>query len=327
MLEDPTHRVRINRDDIRESLFGSNYVLNREGEGKVTQVEHNLLNKALKNGQQVVSDNTYLDTRFLSKVLNIAHRYNAPIDHKDFPISLEEAKRRNSLRDRVVPEGVIDRMYAKLGRGGQFPVFPGSYPVAPFSAPSEKGKLAVCFDMDGTLNDVRAIRHFVAKPKHKNFDAFHRMSEFEPANEDVLQMAHDAHDAGFSVLITTARQEKYRETTQKWCDDHGVPYENIFMRPDNDTRPDYAVKKDMMSNIREYYDVVRCVDDNPQAIQAWKELGIHVSEVPFINNDEDTDTTVSIHVPNVFRQGVCIRCGRPFKGEGALGPSCRQKGR
>lgn len=146
------------------------------------------------------------------------------------------------------------------------------------------------------------------------------MSEFCPPVEDVLEIIKDAHEAGFEIVITTARSEPYRETTQKWLDEHGVPYANIFMRKEGDFRTDYEVKKEMYDQISMYYDVVRCVDDNPQAIRAWREKGVAVTTVPFI---DDSNMDLQIKVPNIFRSGGCIRCGKPLSSGGPLGPTCK----
>jgi predicted kinase len=323
VAEDPANRVSINRDEIREALFGD--ASSHKDENKVTEVENMLIAKALREGKHVMSDNTNTNMAFIPKAIKFAKDNGATkIHNEDFPISLEEAKKRNSERERKVPEHVLDRMYGNLGPEGQFPVFPGSYKTKDLVLPKTR-KMAVFFDMDGTLNDVRGVRHFLAPKngkKRRDFDSFHRMSEFEPAVDDVLQMAFDAHDAGFEVVITTARSEPYRETTQKWLDKHEVPYANIFMRKEGDGRPDYEVKKEMYDQISMYYDVVRCVDDNPQAIRAWREKGVAVTTVPFI---DDSNMDLKIKIPNIFRSGACIRCGKPLANGGPLGPTCKMR--
>jgi predicted kinase len=321
VAEDPANRVRVNRDSIREALFGD--ASSHVDENKVTEMENKIISQALRAGKDVMSDNTNTNMAFLPKAIKFAKANGATkINHKDFPISLEVAKKRNRERDRKVPEHVLERMHKNLGPEGQFPVFPGSYKTKDLVLPKTR-KMAVFFDMDGTLNDVRGVRHFLAPKngkKRRDFDSFHRMSEFEPAVDDVLQMAHDAHEAGFEVVITTARSEPYRETTQKWLDEHGVPYANIFMRKEGDFRTDYEVKKEMYDQISMYYDVVRCVDDNPQAIKAWREKGVAVTTVPFIDDD---NMDLQIKVPNIFRSGGCIRCGKPLANGGPLGPTCK----
>lgn len=323
VAEDPANRVRINRDDIREALFGD--AASHKDENKVTEVENMLIAKALKEGKHVMSDNTNTNMAFIPKAIKFAKENGATkINHKDFPISLEKAKKFNSERDRKVPEHVLERMYGNLGPQGQFPVFPGSYPLKPLILPKER-KLAICVDMDGTATDVRSVRHFLQPKngkKRRDFDSFHRMSEFCPPVDDVLQIVRDAHEAGFSILITTARSQQYQESTQKWLDEHNVPYENIFMRKDGDGRPDYEVKKEMFQKINMYYDVVRCIDDNPQAIRAWRENGVAVTTVPFI---DDSNMDLKIKVPNIFRSGACIRCGKPLANGGPLGPTCKMR--
>lgn len=323
IAEDPDNRVRINRDNIREALFGN--AASHADEKKVTEVENKMIVQALKAGKSVLSDNTNTNMALLTKAIKFAKANGATkVSHKDFPISVEEAIRRNANRERVVPEHVIKRMYGRLGPEGQFPVFPGSYATKPLALPPKR-KMAVCFDMDGTAVDVRDVRKYLNIPlkngkKRRDFDSFHRMSEFSPAHDDVVEMMRDAHAAGFAVLITTARSEPYRETTQKWLDDRGIPYENIFMRKEGDFRSDYEVKKEMFQKINMYYDVVRCVDDNPQAIRAWRENGINVTTVPFI---DDSNMDLVVKVPNVFRSGGCIRCGKPLSSGGPLGPTCK----
>jgi predicted kinase len=126
VAEDPANRVRINRDSIREALFGD--ASSHVDENKVTEVENMLIAKGLREGKHVMSDNTNTNMAFIPKAIKFAKANGATkINNKDFPISLEVAKKRNSERDRKVPEHVLERMSKNLGPEGQFPVFPGSY--------------------------------------------------------------------------------------------------------------------------------------------------------------------------------------------------------
>ena len=158
------------------------------------------------------------------------------------------------------------------------------------------------------------------KPK-RNFDMFHRSSLFVPPNPEVLKMAMDAHENGYPLIITTARNEFYRSVTELWLDKHNVPFENLFMREDGDNRPDYVVKIEMLKNkILPYYGVARFVDDNDQAVQAWKDNGYAVTVVP--GWGENIPEDVVLQIDNVFSRGGCIRCGRTLKNGGTIGPDC-----
>lgn len=317
--ENPDSRVRISKDLIREQLFGNAAI--QGDSGKVIGEENRQIQQAIKEGKDIVIDNTYVITPQLTKKLKFVNSLKGvkSITHKDFPISVEEAKRRNFTRDRHVPEEVIDSFAKFLGPEGQFPVFPGTYPTKPVVLPETKNK-TFAFDMDGTLVDTRGVVHWVQN-KPRDFDSFHRLSEFSPANQSVKEIALTAYHQGYSIIITTARGEQYRETTQKWLDDNGVPFHNIFMRASNDNRSDYYVKKDMFALIEQHYDIVKVLDDNPQAVQAWKEMGADVIEIPY-NPPHGVDLTVA---NPLLKAGRCLICGRPLKSGELYGPKCGKK--
>jgi hypothetical protein len=290
------------------------------------------IHEALKAGKTVVVDDTNLIMSRCKPLIRIANQYGIPATNKDFPVTLAEAKRRNQLRDRVVPEHVLENMFRRLGPNGELSYWDGSYDahVKPITLPNER-RHAVGFDMDGTLSDTRPIQHFV-QGKYRDFDSFHRLSEFTQPNPEVLQAAYDAHKAGLAVVITTARNEYYRAVTQKWLDKYEVPYENIFMRQDGDMRPDYVVKKEMYDKyLGPYYDMVRFYDDNPQAVGAWREKGIAVTEVPGFGDPaiqdgwEASRNAPVLNIDSILATGGrCLRCGRPLNDGELLGPTCKQ---
>lgn len=139
---------------------------------------------------------------------------------------------------------------------------------------------AVIFDMDGTLADVRSIRHFVVpptpKPKgwKKDFHAFHSRSVDVPANRAVVDHALRASLLGNAVIIVTARAAKYRPHTAFFLAMHNIPSDALYMRDDHDNRSDYYVKRDILAQIRKQYNVIHAVDDNPEIIRLWNEEGI-----------------------------------------------------
>jgi predicted kinase len=316
------NRVRVN---IREELFGKDYKQNGDAENKVSEIENNRLHAALRSKKSVVSDNMHLNPRFLKNFHKMAAQYGLKLAHRDFPIDIEEAKRRNAARDRVVPPEIIDKIAREqLGPNGEFHYFDGDYTPRPFIAPEEKGLMAAGFDLDGSLSDTRSITHFV-KGKYRNFDMFHRSSFFTPPNPEVVQILRDAQANGLAVLGTTARGEAYREVTELWLNNNDIILDNLFMREEGDFRPDYEVKSDMLRDkIKPYYDLVMQVDDNPAATKAFVEGGINVIHVPGFIEEIPIDQVIK--VDNVFARGGCVRCGRPLKNGGIIGPNCAKMG-
>lgn len=144
---------------------------------------------------------------------------------------------------------------------------------------------AVIFDMDGTLADVRGIRHHIVPPTptpkgwYKDFNAFHSESVNVPSNPSVVAHAHRVHMLGVAVLVVTARRAMYRNHTAMWLALQGVPSEALYMRGNHDSRPDYLVKKDILNQIRTSYNVIHAVDDNPSVIALWEEEGISTTVV------------------------------------------------
>lgn len=137
---------------------------------------------------------------------------------------------------------------------------------------------AVIFDMDGTLCDVRGIRHYVTGER-RNFDAFHRSSLFCPPNAWVVNFARGLPRE--SVVIVTARDARYERVTRDWLAKHEVGFAALYMRPWGDQRPDYVTKAEILERIRaDGYRPVVAVDDNPSVIALWKENGISTITVP-----------------------------------------------
>lgn len=343
VAEDPDNRIRVNRDTLRQQLIEANgvkqgrttngyYVYDNKGhldkdfEGQVSNLENSIVNKALREGKSVASDNTNMTARSGRGWVQAANRYKVPVRIKEFPITIEEAIRRDKLRDRSVGEAVIKRMASQLGPEGQFHHIDGTFPLQKFNRPHTRGQHAIGFDLDGTLADVRSIRHFVEKDEKgkRNFDGFHRSSLFVPPHPAIVEMLKDAKAAGYAILITTARSAEYAEVSQRWLKEvAGVEFDNYYCRSKGDFRSDYEVKKDLVDMIRkDGFDLVRQVDDNLQAIRAFTEKGIEVTAVPFGNALQDDEV---VKINNLFRTGGCLRCGKPIS-KGTIGPRCATKG-
>lgn len=156
---------------------------------------------------------------------------------------------------------------------------------------------AVIFDADGTLCDVRPVRHYVSNPdgtraKHANFDKFHAGSAKCPTNPDVADMARAAHAAGLGVVVATGREAKWRELTQHWLDEHQIPYDMLVTRGAKDYRPDSVVKAELLGEIRKQYDPILAVDDRPGILKVWQD-----ADIPTIAVGEDGKLGALTHPP------------------------------
>jgi hypothetical protein len=145
---------------------------------------------------------------------------------------------------------------------------------------------AIIFDQDGTMVDVRGIRHYVLG-KNRNYHAFHREAVNCPPNPVVVQAAVDAHEAGQAVLIVTAREIIHAYPTMFWLTENlPVPYDELYMRPAGDYRPDHEIKREILDLIlRDGYNPVHAWDDRPEIAEVWESAGIPTTLVTGVGFD------------------------------------------
>lgn len=138
---------------------------------------------------------------------------------------------------------------------------------------------AVYFDYQGTLVDVRGIRHLIDGPG--SFDAFHLATVSCQPIPWVVEAARKAHEAGLAVLVGTGMNEAYRRHLDWWLADNEVHADDVQMRVDGDYRKDFVVKREMLDRWRLKYHITQAYDDNPAVIDAlWAAEGIPYTVVP-----------------------------------------------
>jgi hypothetical protein len=137
---------------------------------------------------------------------------------------------------------------------------------------------AYIFDVDGTLANVDEFLHFMRDGK-KDYDSFHSASINAKPNLEVFSMLDNAISKGHAILIVTSRKEKWRGLTSMWLAKNNARSHALFMRDNDDNRPDYEVKKDILGKIEDFWVVVHAVDDNPNVIRLWEESKIPTTKI------------------------------------------------
>ncbi len=139
---------------------------------------------------------------------------------------------------------------------------------------------AVIFDIDGTLADVREIKHHLTGDV-VDYDLYHKLAQDAPPVEPIVIAAVSMVALGLSPLIVTARKAKYMDDTVIFLRRNNIPFDMIFMRQDDDDRTDVDLKRDILKRIRSMdYDVKLAYDDNPEIIDLWVSEGIPAVFVP-----------------------------------------------
>ena len=149
---------------------------------------------------------------------------------------------------------------------------------------SNRKPKAVIYDLDGTLADVSPHLHLV-DPRHPEFiavnlDLFHELAESAQPHQWAIEMANLHWALGWQIVIMTARSERYRAQTTRWLQAHGIRFDSLHMRADDDLSVDTLCKSRTLDQIQVNFDVQIAVDDNPYVLALLKERGIRTIVAP-----------------------------------------------
>lgn len=157
---------------------------------------------------------------------------------------------------------------------------------------------AIICDVDGTLCDVRSIRHYVERPEgaqrfRANFGLFHSSSEDSPAFPSVLRLVSELERAGYSIVVVTAREARWTELTERWLDRHGVRRAELITRRALDYRPDALIKAEICDEIQRRYSPRLAIDDRDDILAVWASASIATVKI------DDEGLLSSINWPTV----------------------------
>ena len=137
---------------------------------------------------------------------------------------------------------------------------------------------AVIVDMDGTLCDVSAVVHLQAEPD--SFTAFHHACADCPPHRAVVEWCIEHHGRGHAILVLTGRDDWSRELTEQWLSEHlPIPIAGLHMRGDGDFRSNIVIKREIHSQLAQIFDIRAAIDDDPEIVGLWQEVGIPVAMV------------------------------------------------
>jgi hypothetical protein len=84
----------------------------------------------------------------------------------------------------------------------------------------------VLVDIDHTVSDAAWRDHMVGV---SSWDEYHRASEDDKPFHDIVGLVQNLHH-NYSVIGFTARPEKFRSLTMRWCIINHVPLDELLMR-------------------------------------------------------------------------------------------------
>jgi predicted kinase len=270
--------VRVNRDDLRQSLFDGFGILEPWQENLITKVQRASAAEALKAGKSVIVDDTNLRHKYLRAWNQFALEHGAGFNVHDVLTPVNVCVERDSARERSVGEKVIRDMAEKFTKpctynGYSFNPYYGLPEVKyePYLNPSHLPH-TVIVDIDGTM----------ALMGDRNPYDESTVSQDKP-NWPVVRLVQALISAGDRVIFLSGRTDGCFDDTAKWLN-RFIPRDwanwTLLMRKSGDNRRDDIVKREIFdAEIRDKYHVKFVLDDRNQVVRMWRALGLPVFQV------------------------------------------------
>ena len=259
-VEKQTGVININRDDIRFNIIlpgsdWSTYKFTKINERRVTEIELNVAENAVNFSPDIIISNTNLNPKTREFWKKFAEKHDYEFEIKEFPITLEEAIKRDRLRQNGVGEQVIRKQYQQwleyIGRR--------TY-VTNKDLPK-----CVIVDIDGTIAEMNGRGPF----------------EWDKVDTDLpRQFVIDVITAYVNrkncyIAFLSGRDGRCYNKTHDWITKyigHDISW-TLDMRKENDARKDRVIKEEIFwDKIAPNYNVIGVFDDRPQVLQMWHEL-------------------------------------------------------
>lgn len=257
--------VNINRDDIRferlcngERGWGK-YKFNRKNEAKVSEFVSEKLAYAVHNEKSVVISDTNLNPKHREALINRLEEYGYEVEIKTFPVTLEEAWKRDAQRVNGVGQAVIYRQWQQWNE----------YIDRAKYLPSSDLPKCVIVDVDGT----------VAKMEGRGPFDWSRVDQDLPIHE-VMDIVDGLHHQGYKIIFLSGRDGVCYEDTKQWLQNYFSFDILLYTRTEGDMRKDTVIKEELFwEHIADDHDVAMAIDDRSCMLRLWLDLGIKTISV------------------------------------------------
>ncbi len=260
--ENPGLYKRINRDDLRE-MFDT-YHFSRDNEKFVKRVRDLLIREALRDGKDVIVDDTNLSPKNINRITQLAEEHRkktgetVEVTVKEFEVSLAKALERDAKREKKVGARVIRKMHRQFYGDG-------NSRDPQYSPQDETLPPAVMCDLDGTLAILNGRNPYDGS-----------VCENDILNQPVYDILKNYHNLGNKVLLLSGRMDSFQPQTERWLAKHNVPYDMLIMRKHTDKRRDSIIKQEIFDeHIKGKYFIRFVLDDRNQVVDMWRQdLGL-----------------------------------------------------
>ncbi len=278
LAEDPAGRVRVNRDDLRQALYGCGYPLHPDKdvaykrEVAVSAAQQEAVRALLREGRDVVVDDTHIRARYVRQWEEVAADEGADFRVEDCftDTPLDVCIQRDAARDRVVGEAAIRDMHSRLRSAlkAERKAAATERPAVRTYTGSPGQHPAWIFDIDGTLAHTNG---------RSPYD--YTCVGTDTVDERVRNLAHNLVDFA-DIIVVSGRDAVCRADTAAWLYKHLGWNPPLFMRAEGDRRDDATIKAEIFwEHIAPNWDVLGVFDDRNRVVRMWRAMGLLCCQV------------------------------------------------
>lgn len=282
VAHDPDNRIEINRDNTRMLIGVNGKIGTKDQEDFVTKINDSILDKAIKDGKDIVISNTNLKVKNIKKDARIGLENGYDVSVQDFnDLDLEELIERDKNRDDAVGEETIRAMWNKFSykqwiseenimkKVKKKMKNDDSDKFAPYRNDPSLTR-AIIVDVDGTIANHHGVR-----------DVYDYSKVYEDTpHDDIIRLVRLEASEGTKIIIMSGREDSCKEDTIRWLEKHRVPFDDIFMRKTGDNRSDWVIKDELIrENIQDNYHVLYGLDDRNSVVNHNRKMGYRILAV------------------------------------------------
>ena len=254
--------VNINRDTIRfnDVLPGSDwstYKFTKAREQAVSEIALQQFNDAVAAEYDIIISDTNLNEVYRNAWVERGEENGYQVEIVDFPITLEEAWKRDAARVNGVGHNTIYQQYKQWEE----------YKGVKKYAPDESKPKAIIVDVDGTIAN---------KCDRSPFE-WDKVGCDTPRLEIINMIRAFARSYGATPIFLSGRDSVCRDITQGWINCHAYmdKDQELYMRAEGDMRKDTIVKEELFwEHVEPIYNVIAAFDDRPCVVRKWHSIGI-----------------------------------------------------
>lgn len=253
--------IEINRDNIRERLFGGNYKQTKEKELKVSGRQQAILSWCWENNYSVIISDTNLNPTYRQGLVSYLEGLGYEVEIKNMYIDYEKAWKQNENRVKNVPLSVFNRQWKmwieylkSIGEHYHY-------------TPNPDLEQVYVVDIDGTI----------AQMNGRNPYEFDKVGNDSPRKEIIKMLESLIVTSDLKIIFLSGRDDSCYEETRKWIEDQFkmTNFFDLHMRKTGDPRKDSIVKQEIFEKeIASKYNVRMVIDDRPQVVRMWYDIGI-----------------------------------------------------